>query len=317
MKIGIGQIAPVILDRHATLEKAAAAVNEAASQGCSLVCFGETLAPAYPFWLCRTDAARFEADDQKELHALYLREAVSIPAGHLEGLREAARRAGAAVVIGVAERAEDRAGHTIYCSRVFINADGKVDSVHRKLMPTYEERLSWGIGDGAGLVTHQVGDFTLGALNCWENWMPLARAALYGQGEDLHVAIWPGCERLTRDITRFIAQEARSYVISASSIIREQDVPSGVPGRDRMVAPGETIYDGGSCVAGPDGRWITPPVVGREGLITCEIQHEQVRRERHSFDPSGHYARPDVLRLVVNRARQTPVTFQGDEAGAP
>lgn len=310
MNVAIAQISPVLLDRLRTLAKVIASVREAGGRGAALVCFGETLVPAYPLWLCRTDAARFDAPDQKELQALYLDQAVTIEDGHLEGVCEAARSARCAVVLGVAERPRDR-GWSIYCSRVVIDENGSIVSVHRKLMPTYEERLSWGIGDGAGLVTHRVGPFRLGALNCWENWMPLARTALYAQGEDLHVALWPGCVRLTRDITRFIALESRSYVISASAIIRAADVPAGVPSRERFAARDETYYDGGSCIAAPDGTWVVEPVVGREELILADLDPALVRRERQSFDPVGHYARPDVLRLTVDRTRHAAARIEG------
>lgn len=308
MKIAIAQIAPVFLDRASTTAKVAQSVREAASRGAKLVCFGETLIPAYPLWLCRTDGARFDAPDQKELHSVYLDQSVTIERGDLDPVQRAARESGIAVVLGIAERPSDR-GQTIYCSRVFIDEHGAIASVHRKLMPTYEERLSWGVGDGHGLVTHRVGEFTAGALNCWENWIPLARAALYGQGEDLHVALWPGCIRLTREITRFIALESRSFVISASSIIRSRDIPAGVPSRERMCGREEMFYDGGSCIAGPDGSWVVEPVVGREELIIADLDHDLVRRERQSFDPAGHYARPDVLRLSVDRRRQSTTEF--------
>lgn len=305
MKVGIAQISPIALDRDGTLAKVAAWSSQAADAGCALVAFGETLVPAYPFWLSRTDAARFDAADQKRLHARYLDQGVTLDGGHLDGVRAVAAERSISIVLGVAERASDRGGHTLYCTRVFIDPHGEIVSAHRKLMPTYEERLAWGIGDGAGLVTHRVGPFTVGALNCWENWMPLARAALYAQGEDLHVMLWPGCARLTGDITRFAALEGRSYVISASSLIREQDIPADFPDRDRVAAPGEIIYDGGSCIAGPDGAWIVEPVVGREALLTADLDHSRVLGERQNFDPAGHYARPDVLRLQIDRRRQT------------
>lgn len=315
MKIAIAQIAPVLLDRRATIAKVVEWIQRAGREQAELVCFGETLIPAYPLWLCRTDAARFDAADVKALHAVYLDQSVVIGngGGDLKPLCEAAKAAGVMVVVGVAERGVDRGGHSIFCSRVVIGGRGaeagKILSVHRKLMPTYEERLSWAAGDGAGLVTHALGEFTLGALNCWENWMPLVRAALYAQGENLHVALWPGSERLTRDITRFVALEGRSYVISASAIIRAEDVPMGVSSRERFAKAGEMFYDGGSCIAGPDGQWVIAPVVGREDLIVAEIDVSRVREERQNFDASGHYARPDVLRLIVDRRRQGAAEF--------
>ena len=313
MKIAIAQISPVFLNRTATLAKVVDSIQQAGRLGCNLVAFGESLVPAYPIWLCRTDAARFEANDQKEIHARYLHEAVSREAGHLDSVCEAAKEAHTAVVLGIAERAQDRGGHTIYCSRVMIDEAGKILSVHRKLIPTYEERLSWGIGDGAGLVTHPIGEFTIGALNCWENWMPMARAALYAAGENLHVMLWPGCVRLTQDITRFVARESRSFVISASSLIRESDLPNDVPYRERICTGGEVMYDGGSAIAGPEGDWVIPPVVGQETLLTAELSVEDVLRARQNFDPVGHYARPDVLRLIVDRRRNIAAEFIDDD----
>ncbi len=148
-------------------------------------------------------------------------------------------------------------------------------------------------------------------LCCWENWMPLPRAALYGQGENVHVAAWPGSVRNTSDITRFLAKEGRSYVLSVSALMKPEWIDDALPGADRMKAHDEEwITDGGSCIAGPDGEWVIEPVAHEETLLTAELDLDTVYRERQNFDPAGHYSRPDVTRLVVNRARQSTVEFE-------
>ncbi len=308
LKVGLAQIAPVWLDRERTLAKVISWCERAADQGCALVAFGEALLPGYPFWLERTDGARFNAPDQKALFAHYLDQAVAPEAGHLDPLREVAAERGLMVVLGTAERAADRGGHSLYCTLMIIGADGALLSAHRKLMPTYEERLVWSTGDGHGLQTHRLDPFTVGALNCWENWMPLPRAALYGLGEDLHVALWPGALRNTCDITRYLALEGRSYVLSVSGLLRPEDIPEDVPERGRILAGGEPfLANGGSCLAGPDGSWVLEPLVAEETLRVAEIDHGRVLEERQNFDPAGHYSRPDVTRLVLDRRRQRTV----------
>ncbi len=312
LTVGLAQIAPVWLDREATLAKVVDWIGQAAAAGCSFVAFGEALVPGYPFWIEHTDGARWESALQKDIHAHYLDQAVQVEAGHLDDACAAAARLGIAVMLGTIERPADRGGHSVYCSRVHVGADGKVASVHRKLLPTYEERLSWAPGDGHGLRVHPIGPFSVGGLNCYENWMPLSRAALYAQGEDLHVALWPGNLRNTEDTTRFLAREGRSYVLAVSGLMRREDVPAGSAATAMLERCPDVLADGGSCIAGPDGRWVVEPVTGREQLIVATLDHREVRRERQNFDPAGHYARPDVTRLVVDRRRQSLASFQDE-----
>jgi len=289
-------------------------VHKAAAEGCKLVAFGEALLPGYPFWVARTEGAKFESSLQKKLYSHYVSQAVSIDNGDLDALRKVAADKQIAVYVGVIERATNRGGHSLYCSMVYINSLGEIGSVHRKLMPTHEERLVWAIGDGNGLRTHKLGAFTVGGLNCWENWLPLARSALYAQGEDLHVAIWPGNVRNTEEITRFIARESRSYVVSVSGLMRKTDIGADLPHAELLNDVAEDLMaDGGSCVAAPNGDWLLEPQLGEESLYIVELDHQQVLEERHSLDVSGHYSRPDVTRLVVNRKRQTTAEFSDQE----
>ncbi len=311
LTVGLAQIAPVWLNREQTLAKIIEYVYLAAKADCDLVAFGEGLLPGYPFWIEPTGGATFNSPMQKEIHAHYLANAVQIEAGHLAPICEAARSHHLAIMVGIIERPDDRGGHSVYASLVYIDSYGTIQSVHRKLMPTYEERLTWAIGDGHGLRTQRLGPFTVGGLNCWENWLPLARAALYGQGEDLHVAVWPGSVRNTEDITRFIARESRSFVLSVSGLMRTADIPADTPHRAAITAGSQDSFaDGGSCIAGPDGEWIVAPVVNEEQLILATLDFGRVREERQNFDPAGHYSRPDVLQLTVNRQRQSTIRLK-------
>lgn len=309
LKIALAQIAPVWFDREKTLAKVCGRIAEAADHGCDLVAFGETLVPGYPFWLEYSGVTAFNSPFHKQFHAEYVSQAVCLERGDLARVCDLARERQIAVYLGVLERPADR-GESVYASLVYVGKDGSIGSVHRKLVPTYDERMTWANGDGNGLRTHELGVFTVGGLNCWENWMPLARTALYAQGEDLHIAVWPGSLRNTKDITRFISLESRSFVASVSSIMRRSDLPADLPGIDTIVANSpEFLADGGSCIAGPDGEWIIEPVCNEEKLLIATLDHKRVREERQNFDPTGHYSRPDVFELNIDRRREITAKF--------
>lgn len=314
LKIGMAQISPVWLNKQKTIEKIKTYIAKAGHDNCELLIFGEGLLPGYPFWLSLTNGAKFNSTIQKEIHAHYIKNSVQIDSGELDEICKLARNNNMAIYLGLIERAKNRGGHSLYCSLVYINADGEIKSVHRKLQPTYEERLTWAQGDGNGLRVHNLKNFSVGGLNCWENWMPLARTALYGQGENLHVAVWPGSESNVVEITRFIAMESRSFVVSVSGLMRVEDFPNNTPHLDLILEHAPTILaNGGSCIAGPDGAWVTAPVLEKEGLITSTIDFNRVLEERQNFDAAGHYSRPDVTKLTVNLQRQSVIDIINDE----
>ena len=314
IKVALAQLAPVWIDRQATVNKIVDTIRQSIDENPDLMAFGEGLIPGYPFWVELTEGAKFDDPRQKELYAHYVDQAVQIEAGHLDEICAVAKETSTALYLGIIEKAQNRGGHSLYCSMVYVDKSGEIGSVHRKLMPTYEERLVWSPGDGNGLRVHSLGPFTVGGLNCWENWMPLPRAALYGQGENLHVAIWPGGYKNTNDITRFMAKEGRSFVVSVSGLMRPQDIPQNMPHRQAILDgfKNDFLANGGSCVSGPDGQWIIEPQVEKEGVFYATVDHAKVREERQNFDPVGHYSRPDVTKLTVDRRRQSTVDFIDD-----
>ncbi len=308
--VGLAQVAPIWFRRDETLDKIADCVTLAASNDCQLVVFGEALVPGYPFWIERTDGARFNDPKQKAIHARYLQEGVVIERGDLNQLCNLAQTHKIAIYLGIMEKAPDRGGHSLYCSLVYIDSDGQIKSVHRKLQPTYEERLTWAQGDGHGLLVHDLKPFRIGGLNCFENWMPLSRAALYSQGEDLHVSVWPGGLHNTFDLPLFLAKESRSYVIACSGLMRPEDFPEDTLIRDEILSQSSPfLANGGSAVAAPDGSFLIEPVVDKEALIIADLDHAIVRGERQNFDLAGHYSRPDVTSLTVDRRRQSITQF--------
>lgn len=311
IKVALAQISAVWLDKERTLQKVLDSMESAANEQAELIVFGEGLVPGYPFWLPITHGTAWDNQIQKEIHAHYARQSVQIERGDLDQVCTLAKKLKLAVYLGIIERPSDRGGHSLYCSLVYISAHGEIRSVHRKLQPTYDERLTWSPGDGNGLQVHSLKNFTVGGLNCWENWMPLARTALYGLGENLHIAVWPGAVRNTENITRMIAQESRSFVISVSSLMRKSDFPADTPHLELILKNSpDVLANGGSCIAGPDGKWVMEPKADQEGLFYATLDYNRVLEERQNFDPVGHYSRPDVLELTVNRQRQHSVRLK-------
>lgn len=311
MKVAAAQLAPVYLDREATLDRVLAAIGEASAAGASLIAFPETFVPGYPSWTDFSNASAFDDPAQKATFGRYLDQAVDIARGDLDTVVAVAAQVGIFVYLGVAERSVS--GGSVYASLVAIDPVAGIVGVHRKLKPTFGERLVWADGDGAGLIVHEVATadepVRVSGLNCWENWMPLARAAMWSQGPQVHVATWPGSTATSIDATRFAAMEGRVFVVSAGAVLRRSDVPDDFPLLDQMTEHGDMWASGGSMIVAPDGRTIAHAPNREETVLIAEIDLAEVREARHNFDSAGHYSRPDILQLTVDRQRRNPATF--------
>ena len=299
------QAAPAFLDREATLSIVLDRLQGGKEGGADLCVFPETFWSGYPFWVDITDASRFDEARQKEAYAQYLDAAVEVDGPQFREVVAACRDLDLFAYLGVAERSES--GGSVYCTLVAIDPERGVVGVHRKLRPTYGERLVWAPGDGNGLRVHDFRGARLGGLNCWENWMPLARASLYAQGEQIHAATWPGAPHLTRDISRFVALEGRVFVISAGAVLRAEHLPHDFALRDEVLAVRDRFTSGGSIIVAPDGEVLAEAEKHAETLLFADLDLARVREERQNFDPAGHYGRPDVLGLRLDRRRLAPL----------
>jgi nitrilase len=301
------QATPVFLDREATTAKAVRLIGEAAKAGARLICFPETFIPTYPEWVWRLQPWHEPAT---ELYGRLLDQSVTIPDATTDALGRAARRAKAYVSMGVNEREAN--GSTIYNTQVYFGPDGSILGKHRKLMPTGGERLVWGYGDGSTLDVWDTPFGRVGGLICWENYMPLARAAMYAKGIDVWVASTWDDDPTWVSTLQHIAKEGRVHVVGVNSVIRASDVPKDVPGHDEVWAKDdEWMSRGRSAIVTAGGEIVAGPLVEEEGILYAELDAGKARAQRYAFDPVGHYSRPDVFELIVHEDGRAPVTTSG------
>lgn len=295
-----------VLGLHGALDRTAALATAAAQHGARLVAFPETWIPGYPVWfdVCR-DAGLWDHAPVKALHAGYAAESVDVSGREGAALADLARRLEITLVIGVSERVSEGPGHgTLYNAILTYGPDGALLNHHRKLVPTFTERLVWGPGDGAGLRGVNTPAGRVGGLVCWEHWMPLARQAMHEGGEDIHVACWPTAHERNQLASRQYAFEGRCYVLVAASVMRASALPPDLePHPDRVSSPDHWVMRGGSAIIGPDGQYVVEPRFDAPSILYADLPLDRIRQERMALDVSGHYARPDVLRLTVERRR--------------
>lgn len=299
------QAAPVFLDRDATLEKATSLVEEAAKQGASLVVFPETWVPGYPFWY--TYVSRFNYPPGKRAYARLYKNSVDVPGKFTEVLGQVAKRTGTYVVMGVNERV---ASGTLYNTLVFFGRDGSLLGKHRKLIPTFHERMVWSQGDASTLQVFNTELGNLGGLICWEHWMPLARYALYAQGMQVCASTWPASATSWPPLnntptslaaSQHLAHEGRCFVVRACGYLTKAHIPRDFELAQDIVAAPDIIYRGGSTIIGPDFKCLVDPVYDQETIVYADIDLERILEEKQTLDVVGHYARPEVFKLTINR----------------
>jgi nitrilase len=296
--------AEVAPDLAAALERTRELAAEAARQGAQVIAFPETWIPGYPAWLdCCRDAALWDHAPVKAVYGRMAADSVVVDGPSGQALRDVARDVKATLVVGVTERLERGAGRgTLFNALLTIGPDGTLLNHHRKLVPTYTERLVWGPGDADGLRAVDTPAARVGGLVCWEHWMPLARQALHESGEDVHVAVWPTVHERHQIASRHYAFEGRCHVLAVGGLMRASALPPELePHPDRITGPDDWVLRGGSAIIAPDGSYVVEPVWEQEAVLVAELSLHRAREESMTLDVTGHYHRADLFEFSVRR----------------
>jgi nitrilase len=305
------QAAPIYMDLEQSLAMAVDLIAESAKKEARLVVFPETWLPGYPAWLdtCR-DVALWNHAPMKRLYARLLENSVTVPGPACDALGAAARQNRLTVAIGVQERVASGPGRgTLYNTLLIFGPTGELLTRHRKLVPTFSERLIWGQGDGSGLGVVSTPAGRVGGLICWEHWMPMARQALHNADEDIHVALWPSVKEVHQIASRHYAFEGRCFVIAAGAIMRPSDLPRDLEAAVGANAMDGLLLNGGSAVIGPDGFYVAGPVFDDEVIVLARINLDRIREESLTLDVTGHYYRPDLFDFRIR-----PTTLPSEAA---
>jgi len=309
--VAAAQAAPVFLDREATVDKACELIAEAGAAGARLIVFPECFIPTYPLWVWFIQP--FKTRELRDLYTELLDNAISVPDSATDRLCAAAADASIAVTMGVNELNTEASGATLYNSTLVIDADGDIVGVHRKLMPTVAERIVHGMGDGSTLDVYDLNIGRLSCLTCWENYMPLARYAMWAWGSQIHIApTWDRGEPWISTL-RHTAKEGRVYVVGCCSAVSRDDIPDRY-GFKEAYLPGdlEWINPGLSAIVDPDGKIIAGPAEKEETILYAEIDPNEFAGPRFQLDVAGHYGRPDVFQLIVNREERPMIQDEED-----
>ncbi len=317
VRVAVVQPAAIPFDASGAVDRVVELVAEAAAEGARLVLFPEAFVGGYPWGLHFGTSVGGRSDAGKETFRLYYESAITIPGPEATRLAEAAKEHGVILAVGVMERPPTRGG-TLYCTLAVWGPDGALLGIHRKLKPTAAERLIWGEGDGSTLPVFETDIGRVGGLICWENYMPLARMALYGKGLEIHLAPTADSRDRWQATLRHIALEGRCFVLGCNQYVTRGMYAEGLPIAEELEGWPEELCAGGSSIYGPDGSCLAGPLTGREGILYATLDMREIARQRYEFDVVGHYARPDVFQLVVNERplRSVQTRAEGDPGGA-
>ena len=307
VNVAVVQAAPVLFNRQATIEKTCDLINQAAQQGARLVLFPEAFVPAYPRGLTFGTVVGSRNLEGRKIWQTYWENAMEIPGPATEQLSEAARKAKIYLAIGVIERDVMRSSGTLYCSLLYIGPDGQLLGKHQKLKPTAAERLIWGEGDGSTLTVMDTEIGKIGGLICWENYMPLARMAMYNKGVELYLAPTADPRDSWQSTLRHIACEGRCFVMGCNQYMTKEMYPADLRESKELSDQPEVMCRGGSAIISPLGEVLAGPLFDQEGILFAALDPGEIVRSKFDFDVVGHYARPDVFQLVVNENPSLPV----------
>ncbi|NMC14661.1 MAG: carbon-nitrogen hydrolase family protein [Chloroflexi bacterium] len=310
IKVAVVQAAPILFDREASVEKACRLTREAAGQGAKLVLFPEAFIPAYPRGLSFGAVVGSRSAEGRRTWQTYWANAVDIPSPATEALAEAAQQANVYLAIGVIERDSQFSGGTLYCTLLYFSPEGKLIGKHRKLKPTASERLIWGEGDGSTLTVLDTRIGKIGGLICWENYMPLARMALYGKGVEIYLAPTADSRDSWQATMQHIALEGRCFVLGCNQYVTKSMYPPDLDGIEELASLPEEMCRGGSVIVSPMGRVLAGPLFGEEGMLFAELDMAELAQSKYDFDVAGHYARPDVFQLIINDKPLPPVNYR-------
>lgn len=300
VEVAVVQAAPVLFDREATVEKACGLIKEAADQGAQLILFPEAFIPAYPRGLAFGTVVGSRSPVGRRIWQRYWENTVEVPGPTTDRLGEAAKKANTYMAIGVIERDVGRSSGTVYCTLLYFGPDGRLLGKHQKLKPTAGERLIWGEGDGSTLTAIQTEIGRIGGLICWENYMPLARMAMYDKGIELYLAPTADARDTWQATLRHIACEGRCFVLGCNQYMTKEMYPDDLKELKELDEQPEVMCRGGSAIISPLGKVLAGPLYEQEGILFADLDLGAIARSKFDFDVVGHYARPDVFQLTVN-----------------